>query len=170
MNLTEQEKKWVREIYDENALDYFDLLATTKYYNQEIKRFVVPIEEQREFEVLIYKCESLLTKLSTNSLIHLSIDSSPKSHGILVYEKADGELFSESYFNDLLPKFLDYTIVVQADLGDFIRNDFRTFYEIRLEDEIRDRKFAQKIVIIIGILSIISAIVAPFINYLLKSF
>lgn len=168
MKLTEQEKKWVKEIYDENALDYFDLLATTKYYDDDKRRFVVPIEEQREFEVLIYKCESLLTKLSTNNLIHLSIDSSSKSHGILVYEESVGELYSESHFNDLLPKFLDYTIIKQAELGDFISNEFKTSQELRLEGEIRDRKLAQIIAIIIGVLSIISAIVAPFINYLLK--
>lgn len=169
MKLTDQEKEWVKEINNNNALDYFDLLETTKYYNEEKRRFVVPIEEQREFEVLIYKCESLLTKLSANNLIHLSVDRTEASHGILVYEEVDGELISESYFNELLPKFLVYTIIKQPELDSYIANDYKTKDELRLEDEISDRKFAQRIAIIIGILSIISAVIAPFIDYLLTS-
>ena len=168
MYLGNQEKRWINEIYRGKALDYFDLLTFTEYYNEDEKRFVVPMEKQRDFEMTVYRCEALLHKLKSNGLIHLAANHDDAEHGIIVYEKIEEELQSETYLNDFIKKFLGYSIVKDTSLYLFINSSFKTKEEIRLEEEIDGRKFAQGIAILIGILSIISSLVAPFIEYILN--
>lgn len=103
MTLSEREKNWVNKIAEGKVQNFLDFADDSKFYNPEIRRWVVEPDNQCEFKRYLYSFDALLNKLESEGLIYIAEKDAEANFGHLVHTDENQDLVDE-YLNELMSK------------------------------------------------------------------